>query len=76
MELKEEVLTLISETLDVSKEELTENQTLYDSIGVDSTEMVELVVAINKHFGIKVGANEVTKSSTPSQIIAVIEKKR
>lgn len=76
MELKEEVLTLISETLDVSKEELTENQTLYDSIGVDSTEMVELVVAINKHFGIKVGANEVTKSSTPTQIITVIEKKR
>ncbi len=76
MNLKEEVLNLISKTLDVDKEELIENQALYDSIGVDSTEMVELVVAINKYFGIKVGANEITKSSTPLQIIEVIENKK
>ncbi|MBP7087800.1 MAG: acyl carrier protein [Candidatus Omnitrophica bacterium] len=76
MNLKEEVLNLISKTLDVDKEELIENQALYDSIGVDSTEMVELVVAINKCFGIKVLANEITKNSTPLQIVDAIEKKK
>ena len=76
MGLKEEVLGLISKTLDVGEDELKDDQTLYDSIGVDSTEMVELVVAINKHFGVKVETNEITKSSTPGQIVEVIENKK
>jgi len=76
MATKEEVLDLIAKTLDVGKEELRENQTLYDSIGVDSTEMVELVVSLNKHFGIKLETNEVTKSSTLEDIAKAVESKK
>ena len=56
--------------------ELKDNEKMYDSIGVDSTEMVELVVALNKHFGIKIETNEITKFSTPQEIVEVIEKKK
>ena len=76
MELKEEVLELISKTLDIEESEIKEGQKLYDSIGVDSTEMVELVVTFNKSFGIKVETNEITKFSTIDEIVEVIRKKK
>lgn len=76
MDLKAEVKKVIAETLEVSENELAQGQKLYDSIGVDSTEMVELAVALSKHFQIKVQANEVTKDSTPEDIIKVIEEKK
>ncbi len=76
MALKDEVLDVISNTLDVGKDELKEGQKLYDSIGVDSTEMVEVVVSLNKHFGIKIETSEVTKFSTVNDIVGVVEKKK
>ncbi|MFC1514826.1 acyl carrier protein [Candidatus Omnitrophota bacterium] len=76
MELKQEVFDLISKTLDAGKDELKEGEKLYDSLGVDSTEMVEMVVALNKHFGVKIETNEVTKFSTPLQIADMVEAKK
>lgn len=76
MGLKEEVAELISKTLDIEKSEIKDSQQLYDSVGVDSTEMVELVVTFNKHFGIKLETNEITKFSTLNEIVGVIEKKK
>ena len=76
MDLKEEVLNLIAKTLEVKIEELKQGQKLYDSIGVDSTEVVELVVALKKHFALEIETDEVTKFSTPEEITAVIEKKK
>ena len=76
MGLKEEVSEVISKTLDIEEAEIGEDQKLYDSIGVDSTEMVELVVTFNKHFGVKLETNEITKFSTLNEIVGVIEKKK
>ena len=76
MALKEDVMELLSKVLSVKKEELPEDKSLYESIGVDSTEMVELAVALSKHFGIEVGTNDIKKSSTPQEIVAIIENKK
>jgi len=38
--------------------------------------MVELVVALNKHFGVKIEANEITKFSTPQDIAAAVARKK
>jgi acyl carrier protein len=76
MALKEDVVNAIADILDVKAEELTDNEKLYDSIGVDSTEMVELCVSLGKRFGVKIATNEITKSSTPLEITALIEKKK
>ena len=76
MGLKDEVIDLLAKTLDVGKDELVEDKKLYDSIGVDSTEIVELSVALGKHFEVKIEANEVTKFSTPLEIAALIAKKK
>lgn len=76
MELKEQVISAIAKTLDVGKEELVEDKKLYDSIGVDSTEMVELTISLGKHFSVKIEANEITKFSTPLEIIKLVERKK
>ncbi len=76
MALKEEVVNAIADILDVKADELADNEKLYDSIGVDSTEMVELCVSLGKRFGVKIATNEITKSSTPLEITALIEKKK
>jgi len=76
MGIKEEVISAIAKTLDVGENELVEDKTLYDSIGVDSTEMVELTVALGKEFGVKIETNEIGKTSTPLQIVSIIEQKK
>jgi len=76
MGLKEEILDLISQTLDVDKDELKEDKSLYDSIGVDSTEMVELRVVIKKKLGVELEQGEVTNKHTPNQIVEIVQKKK
>ena len=76
MALKEEVIDFICETLEVNQNELKEDQKMYDSIGIDSTEVVELVVAVKKQFEIPVETDEITKFSTPLEIVSLIEKKK
>ncbi|MDD3296887.1 MAG: acyl carrier protein [Candidatus Omnitrophica bacterium] len=76
MALKDEVVEVICSTLEVKKEEIKDGQNLYDSIGVDSTEMVEVVVSLGKRFGIQIETSEITKFSTLEEIVSVIEKKK
>ena len=49
---KDEIFEVISKILDVKKEEIQEDKKLYDSLGVDSTEMVELTIALSKQFSV------------------------
>ena len=76
MAFKDEVIGFICDTLDVDAEDLKEDQKMYDSIGVDSTEVVELVVALKKKFDIVLETDEVTKFSTPLEIMRLIEEKK
>ena len=76
MELKQEVFDLISKTLDVGSKEVKESERLYDSVGVDSTEMVEMVVSLNKHFSVKIETNEITKFATPLEIVEMVQTKK
>lgn len=76
MGLKEDIQDLICNALDVGKDEVVLDKKLYDSIGIDSTEVVELVVSLNKKYGIRIEPNEVTKFSTPDDIASVVEKKQ
>jgi acyl carrier protein len=74
--LKEDVVSAIADILDVDAAELAEDKKLYDSVGVDSTEMVELCVSLGKRFGVKIETNDITKFSTPLEIAQLIEKKQ
>ena len=75
MELKNKIKEVLVNLLKVKPEELKDDIALQDSIGVDSTEMVEVVIALEKEFGAKLSAKEITKFSTLNDIEKTINAK-
>ena len=75
MDTKAKVKEVLSGLLKVKIDELKDGVTLTESIGVDSTEMVESVIALEKSFGVKLSPKEITKNSTIDDIAANIESK-
>jgi acyl carrier protein len=75
MEIKAKIKEVLVQLLKVRPEELKDDVSLQDSIGVDSTEMVEAVIALEKAFGTKIDPNEITKFSTLNNIEKVIQSK-
>ncbi|MFH1199060.1 MAG: acyl carrier protein [Candidatus Omnitrophota bacterium] len=75
METKQKIKDLIVKLLKVRMEELKDDVSLQDSIGVDSTEMVETVIALEKEFGKKLNPKEITKYSSINDIEKVIQPK-
>ena len=75
MEVKERVKDLFVKSLRVKPEELKDDVQLIDSIGVDSTEMVEMVIALEKEFNVKLSPKDITKFSTLNEIEKTIQSK-
>jgi acyl carrier protein len=76
MSVEQGIREVIIEILSVQPEEITINEKLSDSLGVDSTEMVNVILALEKKFGIRVDDKQITKNSSVMDIIAFIESKR
>jgi acyl carrier protein len=75
MDTKTKIKECLVSLLKVKPEELKDDVKLYDGIGVDSTEMVEVVIALGKLFNLKLSPSEITKNSTINEIVRVIESK-
>ncbi|RJP29507.1 MAG: acyl carrier protein [Candidatus Omnitrophota bacterium] len=75
METKAKIKEVIVNLLRIKPEELKDGMSLQDSIGVDSTEMVEAVIALEKAFGVKLSAKEITKSLTLDEISSIVDSK-
>ncbi len=75
MEIKEKAKEVMVNLLKIRPEELKDDAKLYDAIGVDSTEMVELVIALEKAFATKLSPKEITKFSTLNDIEKIIQSK-
>ncbi len=75
METKGKIKDVLVKLLKVKLEELKDDLSLEGSIGVDSTEMVETVIALEKEFKTKFSPKEITKFSTINDIERVIQSK-
>lgn len=75
MDIKLKLKEVLANLLKVKIEELKDDLSLRDSIGLDSTEMVESLIALEKSFGIKLSPKEITKNSTINDIVSNIEEK-
>jgi acyl carrier protein len=73
--MKDKIKNVLVKLLKVKPEELKDDVSLQDSIGVDSTEMVETVIALSKEFNVKLSPKDVTKFSTISEIEKAIQSK-
>ena len=75
MSVDQDVLALMVQILSIQPEEIAMDERLCDSLGVDSTEMVELVIVLEKKFGITIEDEQITKFSSPREIIVLMEQK-
>ncbi len=75
MDTKTKIRDVLVKLLRVKPEELKDDATLSDGIGVDSTEMVEAVIALEKAFGMKLSPKEITKYSSINDIDKIIQSK-
>jgi acyl carrier protein len=75
MDNKTKIKDVLVKLLKVKPEELKDSVTLQESIGVDSTEMVEAIIALEKAFNTKISTKEISKLSTIDEIEKVIASK-
>ena len=75
MEVKQKIRETIINLLKLKPHELKDEEKLCDGIGADSTELVELVIALEKAFGVKLSAKEVTKFCSVDDIEKTIQSK-
>ncbi len=76
MSVEQGVRELIIEILSVQPQEIKMDEKLSDSLGVDSTEMVNVILALEKKFCLHINDKQITKFSSPRDIITLIESKR
>ena len=75
MDTKSKIKDVLVKLLKVRPEELKDDARLCDGIGVDSTEMVETVIALEKEFATKLSPKEIAKTSTINEIAQAIDAK-
>jgi acyl carrier protein len=76
MSVEQGVREIIIEILSVQPEEIKMDEKLSDSLGVDSTEMVNVILALEKKFDLHINEKQITKNSSVRDIITLIESKR
>jgi acyl carrier protein len=76
MSIEQGVRELIIEILSVQPEEIKMDEKMSESLGVDSTEMVNVILALEKKFDVHMNDKQITKFSSIRDIITLIEDKR
>jgi len=75
MDTKQKIKDTIVNLLKIKPEEIKDDVALQDGIGVDSTEMVEIVIALEKAFATKFAPKEISKFSSLDDIEKVVNSK-
>ncbi len=73
--IEEKVKAIFKKVLDIKPEEIVPGATLDESLGIDSTELVEISVGIKKELNIPLKDNELKKSHSFNEIIGIIKSK-
>ena len=73
--LEDKVKAIFNKVLDIQPNEIKPDAKLDQSIGIDSTEMVEIAVGIKKEFGVAIADNELKKTHSLNEIISILKSK-
>ena len=69
----EKIVSMISETFDIPGTDLNENTNLIEDIGIDSVDVVELVVELENEFGLdEIPEEELKKIRTIGDLAAYV----
>jgi acyl carrier protein len=72
-DIEGQVKEIICEQLDVKPEDVDGNKTFTDDLGADSLAIVELVLALEEKFDVKIPDDEVEKIKTVGDAIGYIK---
>ena len=72
--MKEEVIELISKTLEIDPKDLNGNTDLSSDLGVESIDLVDLVTAFEDKYNFEIPDNELKNLRTVDDIVSYIEK--
>jgi acyl carrier protein len=75
-QVEQEIITIICEQLDVKPEDVNASKTFNDDLGADSLAIVELVLALEEKFDIKIPDEEVDNIKTVGDAINYIASRR
>ncbi|HAN78797.1 MAG TPA: acyl carrier protein [Bacteroidales bacterium] len=73
-EIKEKVKAIIVDKLSVDESEVVESASFTNDLGADSLDTVELIMELEKEFGITIPDDQAEKISTVGDAISYIEK--
>jgi acyl carrier protein len=75
MSIEEKVIEIISQKLNLSKDQIKPEASFVDDLGADSLDLVELVMAMEEAFGMEVPDEEAEKLRTVKDAIEYIKAK-
>lgn len=75
MSTEEKVIGIVSDQLDVSKDEISRDSSFVDDLKADSLDIVELVMALEDEFDVKIPDEDYDKIKTVGNAITYIEEK-
>ncbi|CAD7776962.1 Acyl carrier protein [Candidatus Methanoperedenaceae archaeon GB50] len=73
--VEKRIKELFVKLFDMKPEEVTLKANLNGDLGMDSTEMVELIVALEKEFKIGIEDGEITNKHCVSDVVRIVEDK-
>lgn len=73
--IEEKLKSVLKRVLDIKESEIIPGAKLDESLGIDSTEMVEISVAVKKEMGVQLKDNELKKTYSFNEIVSILQSK-
>ena len=74
--VKEKVMEILAEELGVELDEIKMDSNLQDDLGADSLAVVEVIMAFEDEFDVKIPEEDTTQLTTVQDIVNYIESKQ
>uniref|UniRef100_A0A832GNW4 Acyl carrier protein n=1 Tax=Caldimicrobium thiodismutans TaxID=1653476 RepID=A0A832GNW4_9BACT len=75
MSIEEKVIEIISQKLNLSKDQIKPEASFVDDLGADSLDLVELVMAMEEAFGMEVPDEDAEKLRTVKDVLDYVKAK-
>jgi acyl carrier protein len=75
-DIEARIKEIICEQLDVKPQDVSENKSFMEDLGADSLAIVELVLALEEQFEVKIPDDEVDKIKTVGDAISYIKARK
>ncbi len=75
MTLEEKVISIITEQLDVTREECVPAASFIDDLGADSLDLVELIMEMEETFDIQIADTELEKIRTIKDVLDYLKNR-